>query len=59
MRKIRPDLRVLLISGYPGEELTRLGLQPGGVELLRKPFTIQELTDNITRVMAENPATGK
>jgi two-component system cell cycle sensor histidine kinase/response regulator CckA len=52
MRELQPGLRVLLISGYPGEELTRLGLQPGGIELLRKPFTIEELSRCITRIMA-------
>jgi PAS domain S-box-containing protein len=49
MRQQQPGLPVLLISGYPGEELARQGLNLAGVELLRKPFSIQELTAAIAR----------
>jgi PAS domain S-box-containing protein len=52
LRAERPDLPVLFISGYPGEDLARLGLRFRDVELLRKPFTARELTERVREVMA-------
>jgi CheY-like chemotaxis protein len=51
LRAERPDLPVLFISGYPGEDLARLGLRFGDLELLRKPFTARELTERVRVVM--------
>jgi len=51
LRQRRPGLPVLYISGYPGEDLARLGLLVGEVELLRKPFTIRELIDRVHTVL--------
>ncbi len=51
LRQERPDLPVLFISGYPGEDLARLGLRIGEVELLRKPFTVRELTGRVGEVL--------
>ncbi|MEO8030485.1 MAG: ATP-binding protein [Gemmatimonadota bacterium] len=48
----KPGLPVLYISGFPGENLARLGLLEGEVELLRKPFTIRELIDRVREVLA-------
>jgi DNA-binding NtrC family response regulator len=47
----RPDLKVLLMSGYPdgrletGEELS------GGLDLLQKPFALSELTARVRRAL--------
>jgi PAS domain S-box-containing protein len=51
LRAERPELPVLFISGYPGEDLARLGLRFGDLELLRKPFTARELTERVRAVM--------
>ena len=51
LRQARPGLPVLYISGYPGEDLARLGLQVGEVELVRKPFTVRELIERVREVM--------
>ncbi len=51
LRLRHPGLRVLYISGYPGEDLARLGLLVGEVELLRKPFTIRELIERVREVL--------
>ena len=59
IRAARPDLPVLFISGYPGEDLARLGLRLGEVELLRKPFTVRELTERVREVLALRPTTGR
>jgi PAS domain S-box-containing protein len=52
LREQKPGLRVLYISGYPGEDLARLGRLSGEVELLRKPFTVRELTERVRDVLA-------
>lgn len=38
----RPDLPILLITGYAGQALVNLEL-PDGVEVLRKPFELDEV----------------
>ncbi len=38
-----PEIRVLLASGYPEEELEKLGKGKGDYNLLHKPFSIAEL----------------
>jgi PAS domain S-box-containing protein len=52
LREEKPGLRVLYVSGYPGEDLARLGRLSGEVELLRKPFTVRELTERVREVLA-------
>ncbi|MEO8637173.1 MAG: response regulator [Gemmatimonadales bacterium] len=53
LRQARPGLPVLYISGYPGEDLARLGLQVGEVELVRKPFAVRELIERVREVMGK------
>jgi DNA-binding response OmpR family regulator len=52
LREQKPGLRVLYVSGYPGEDLARLGRLSGEVELLRKPFTVRELTERVRGVLS-------
>jgi DNA-binding response OmpR family regulator len=49
LRATRPDLRVLLISGYTEEAVGRVG--PDGLDLLSKPFTADELLGRIRQVL--------
>jgi len=49
LRAIRPDMRVLLISGYTEEAVGRVG--PDGLDLLSKPFTADELLGRIRQVL--------
>lgn len=47
IREVRPDIRVLLMSGYaPGQDLERLD-----VELLKKPFSPSELLGRVRSVL--------
>ncbi len=46
-----PDLRVLYISGYPGEALGRHGVPAAGLELLAKPFAPEELARRVREVL--------
>ena len=43
LSQYRPDLRVLLMSGYTDDEIVRRGLLEPGVAYLQKPFTPQTL----------------
>lgn len=46
-----PDLRVLYLSGYPGEVLGQHGLQEGDRSFLAKPFTSEQLVDAVRGVL--------
>ena len=43
LRKVRPGLPVILITGYPTPEVALAAIQAGASEFLPKPFTESEL----------------
>jgi CheY-like chemotaxis protein len=49
MRKLRPGLKVLFISGFaPGDVVT----DPAqGTDFLQKPFRVRELTERVARML--------
>ncbi len=51
LRESRPDLPVLLTSGYTGETLERSG-EAGDAEMLRKPFTPATLLERVAAMIA-------
>ena len=50
-RKRRPDLRVLFTTGYTRNAVVHNGVLDDGVELIGKPFTIEELAAKIRAVL--------
>jgi two-component system, cell cycle sensor histidine kinase and response regulator CckA len=57
LRAGRPDLAVLLMSGYSDSAVTRPGPLPDGVEVLSKPFTQESLLRSVRRTLdARRPA---
>ena len=50
--KQRPDLRVLYMSGYTGNELGAHGLENADARLLVKPFSVDQLTSRLRQVLA-------
>jgi len=52
-RKIHPDLKVLFVSGYPGEVLDEL--DPEGLEFLPKPYRSADLNTRIRKIL-DTPA---
>ena len=50
--KQRPDLRVLYMSGYTGNELGAHGLANADARLLVKPFSVEQLTSRLRQVLA-------
>jgi PAS domain S-box-containing protein len=57
IRAIHPDIRILYMSGYPGDIMEKHGHLPEGMRVLRKPFTIQQLTQQI-RAALDDPRAG-
>jgi two-component system, cell cycle sensor histidine kinase and response regulator CckA len=53
LRSISPDLRIIFISGYPENVVTRHGLQDDGMAYLSKPFSLQSLTRKVRQVLEQ------
>ena len=51
IRKLRPDLPVLFMSGYAEEQL-RKEIDIDSVEFLPKPFSVQQISDKVGAVLA-------
>jgi two-component system cell cycle sensor histidine kinase/response regulator CckA len=49
---MRPDLKVLYISGYPDDEVVRRGVEGTGTSFLHKPFTADGLMRRVRDVLA-------
>jgi signal transduction histidine kinase/CheY-like chemotaxis protein len=47
----RPETRVLYMSGYADDEVLGRDAVPGAVELLPKPFTVQELAGRVRKIL--------
>ncbi len=54
-RELRPDLKVLYMSGYSSEMISRQGRLGVGSCLLQKPFTRAELLNEIREILALDP----
>ena len=49
--QLRPDLKVLFISGYTGEVIARRGLLSEDLHFIQKPFRIQDLARKVREVL--------
>jgi hypothetical protein len=47
--RTRPHLKILFVSGYAGDALEEVRDVPQVVDLIRKPFSREELTDKVRR----------
>jgi CheY-like chemotaxis protein len=56
LRSVRPDLPMLLMSGYSAEAITRLGSQELLGPTIEKPFTVQGLLAKIRDALATTEA---
>jgi two-component system cell cycle sensor histidine kinase/response regulator CckA len=48
---LRPDIKILFMSGYPDETIARHGVLAEGINLLNKPFTSKELAGSVRRLL--------
>jgi CheY-like chemotaxis protein len=53
VRALRPDIKILLVSGYSGDALNRHGGIGPGLHLLPKPFTVSSLAVKVRTVLDE------
>jgi PAS domain S-box-containing protein len=51
IRRLRPDIPIILMSGYCGTQLTARALGSGVNEVLRKPLQSRELAEALARVL--------
>jgi CheY-like chemotaxis protein len=51
MQAYRPEVPILLMSGYSADDLRARGLEQAPVPLLTKPFTHDELVATVTRLL--------
>ena len=50
LRKLNPEVRVLLVSGYTADEEIRGILESETIEFLEKPFLLADLAESLTRL---------
>jgi len=51
LSSLRPELKVLFMSGYTGNVLAHRHVLEGGVSFIQKPFTIKELTHKVREAL--------
>jgi CheY-like chemotaxis protein len=50
--KLRPDLRILFMSGYAPGSVRQMQDLPDTIALVNKPFTRKDLTEKVKRALA-------
>jgi two-component system, cell cycle sensor histidine kinase and response regulator CckA len=53
--KIRPEIKVLYMSGYTDQSVVRHGILESDAVLLQKPFTMANLAAKLREILAEQP----
>jgi PAS domain S-box-containing protein len=53
--EIRPNTKVLYMSGYTENVIGRNGTLDAGIRLLQKPFTLRDLNSRVREVLNSNP----
>ncbi len=57
LRCVCPKLRIIFVSGYPENVVTRQGLQEDGMFYSPKPFSSQSLTRKVRQVLEQQDTT--
>jgi CheY-like chemotaxis protein len=58
-RELRKDLAVLLITGYSAEATDRAGFLGPGLQMMTKPFQIEQLSSKIRQMLESRPGHGQ
>jgi two-component system cell cycle sensor histidine kinase/response regulator CckA len=56
VRKVRPKLKVIFISGYTEDAFRKRLGEDGGIEFLPKPFSLKQLAAKVKEVLGEEGA---
>jgi CheY-like chemotaxis protein len=56
IKKMRPDIKAIFLSGYTGDILSRKGISRLGIPLIHKPIVIEKLLKEIRDALDRTPA---
>jgi FixJ family two-component response regulator len=59
IRQLRPDIRVLFVSGYADSEIVREGELEPNTDFLQKPFTREQLATKVREVLRPGHVPGE
>ena len=59
LRGLRPEMRVLFVSGYTDSEIVREGELEPGTDFLQKPFTREQLATKVREVLRPGHVAGE
>ncbi|HRR26283.1 MAG TPA: response regulator, partial [Acidobacteriota bacterium] len=51
IRQLRPQVRVLFMSGYTSDAVAHRGILDGEVEFISKPFSLKEFVQKVREVL--------
>ena len=54
IKEIRPDIKVLFMSGYTADNMAQRGIVDEGMHYIQKPLEMNKLDEKIRQVLAEN-----
>lgn len=55
IRELKPEQKVLFVSGYAENERISQGLEMGAVGFIQKPISLKKLTQRISDCLSANP----
>ncbi len=53
LREIKPDAKIIFMSGYTGESIARHGILPEHTQFIQKPFSTEDLAIKIREVLSK------
>jgi FixJ family two-component response regulator len=51
IRRLRPEISIILMSGYGGAQLSERALAAGVIDVLRKPLVRRNIAESVARAM--------
>ena len=56
IKKARPDIRTIFMSGYTGDILSKKGISREGIPMISKPIVIEKLLRQIREILDKKPS---